>query len=175
MGVFSSIIFLLFGLIFGILAVLLIVLAFSKFFIKGNGVDFLKENNVAVSILLVSVIISTAILCSSTLMTVQQNISISSRVADNVRTVYVIKTIGFGILQFILSVFMSLLIAFTSTKLYDLMTVNLDEYKEMVHNKNIAVGLVLAGIVFSLTIFIKFPFAALVGKLIPLPQYMIPH
>jgi len=71
-------------------------------------------------------------------------------------------------------VLIALLIAFLSTKLFDVLTRGVDEYREIREKNNPAVGLLLAGIVVALTIYIRFPFSALVSSLIPLPQYNIP-
>jgi len=161
-------------LVLGVIITFVIVRVFTSMFIRGEGLDFLQEKNTAASVLLVAVIVSTALLCANTIMTVHQNLHLSAQIPAGARTPYILQTIGLGFLQLILSVLIALLIAFLSTKLFDVLTRGVDEYREIREKNNPAVGLLLAGIVVALTIYIRFPFSALVSSLIPLPQYNIP-
>jgi uncharacterized membrane protein YjfL (UPF0719 family) len=157
-----------------IVIIFLIVRIFSGIFIRSRSLEFLQQNNMAASILLVAIVISTAILCANTITTVHQNLDLSAHIPDNIRTAYFLQTIGLGFLQLILSVVIALLIAFLSTKLFAVLTKGVDEYREIREKNNVSIGLLLGGIVIALTIFIGFPFSALVSSLIPLPEYNIP-
>jgi uncharacterized membrane protein YjfL (UPF0719 family) len=168
------VLFLFVDLIVGIVIIYFIVKVFSSVFIKSTQLEFLQENNLASTILLVAIVISTAILCSNTIMTVHQNLRLADRIPQESKVSFVLQTSALGLLQIILSVLITLFIAFISTKLFDVLTKGLDEYREMREKNNTAVGLLLAGIVIALTIFVGFPLSALVAVLIPLPQQVLP-
>lgn len=162
-------------LILGVLIVFFIVKVFSRFFVKSKNMEFLKRNNIATTILLFSIIISAAILCSGTFRTVYQAISYPKNVTEiNARMVQIAAISGIGLLQVGFSVVVSVGIAFLSTKLFDLMTTGIEEYEEIINNNNISMGLLLGAIVIALTLFIQFPFMKLVSALMPLPEYGVP-
>jgi len=168
------ILFLVVDLVVGIIIIYFVVKVFSSVFVKSRQLGFLQENNLASTILLVAIIISTAMLCSNTIMTAHQNLHLAVHIPNEARVSYVLQTTALGLLQIILSVLIALFIAFISTKLFDILTNGLDEYREIREKNNISVGLLLAGIVIALTIFVGFPLSALVAALIPLPQRAIP-
>lgn len=168
------ILFLVVDLVVGVIIIYFIVKVFSSVFIKSKHLEFLQENNLASTILLVAIVISTAMLCSNTIMTVHQNLHLTAHIPSEARVSYVLQTTALGLLQVILSVLIALFIAFISTKLFDILTKGLDEYREIREKNNLSVGLLLAGIVIALTIFVGFSLSALVAALIPLPQHVIP-
>jgi hypothetical protein len=161
-------------LLLGILIIFFITRIFSFLFIRSKKMKFLEEDNVSATILLVSILISVALLCSETIMTVQQNLHISAQMPVSERAPYVLQTAGLGLIQLVLAVIISLGITFIATRLFDLLTKGIKEFKLIAESKNISAGLLLGGMVIALTLFIKFTFSVLVSKLIPLPQYGIP-
>jgi len=170
----STVIFLFADLLIGILATVLISKSFAPMFLKSKGLGFLKKGNAAAALLLVSIIVSAALLCSDTIMTVQQNLHLAAQTPEPERTGFVASIAFFGFLQVLASIGLGLGVAFLSAKLFDLLTKDISELKEIQEGGNIAAGLLLAGIILSLTIFVKYPFSSLVAFLVPMPSYSVP-
>lgn len=170
----STILFLLADLAIGVLATVLIAKIFSPLFLKSKGLEFLKKGNAAAAILLVSIIVSAALLCSDTIMTVQQNLHLAAQTPEPERSGFVANIALFGFLQVVASIALALFVAIVSTRLFDLLTSGISELKEIRDSGNIAVGILLSGFILGLTIFIKYPFSSLVAFLVPMPAYAIP-
>lgn len=170
----SIISFLIISLLVGIVIIWMVVTLVTSVFLKKKYETLTSENNIASSILVVAVVFSTAYLCSNVFMTIQQNFHLAAQLSAEERSPYVWKVVGVGTTQVILSIFMTLIIAYVSTKLFDLMTKNIMEYQEITEKNNIAVGLMMAGIVIGLSIFVQYPLSALVSTIIPMPEYIIP-
>jgi|GEM_PF-6176488 uncharacterized membrane protein YjfL (UPF0719 family) len=170
----STVIFLFADLLIGIFATFLISKAFAPMFLKSKGLQFLKKGNAAASLLLVSIIISVALLCSDTIMTVQQNLHLAVQTPEPERTGFVASIALFGFLQVLASIGLGLGVAFLSAKLFDLLTKEISELKEIEDTGNMAAGILLAGIIVGLTIFVKYPFSSLVEFLVPMPSYTLP-
>ncbi len=162
------------SLVFGVLMIFCTVITVSSLFLGKKASISLSENNTASSLFLVSVIISTAMLSTSTFVVLQQNLHLVNQMPEHTRIPYILNTMLLALLQIIFTFVLSLLIAFVSTKMYDMMTWHIKEYEE-IRKGNVSVGLLLGGIVIGLTIFIQYQFAALVAALIPMPNYIIPQ
>jgi hypothetical protein len=146
---------------------------FSRF-IKSTRNGFLQAGNVAAAILFAAVIFSEGLLGSAALSVAQQNLQMVPRIPADRRLNYILSTVSLGILQTIVAAALALGIAFLSLRLYDRLTVGLNEVEEVAQSRNVAVGIILAALVVCLSLFIKTPFTALLDYLIPLPAFAIP-
>lgn len=147
---------------------------FGKIFLNAGSGQFLRNRNVSAAIFFATVLVSEAIFSGHTIQTIQQNLHASALIPSAERLNYLLMTAGLGFLQVVVTFLIVLLIAWTSTKLFDLLTKGISELQEMGEN-NIAVGLLLSGLILSLTLLLQQPFGSLVANLVPLPAYQIPQ
>ncbi|MCB1144650.1 MAG: hypothetical protein KDK54_20515 [Leptospiraceae bacterium] len=150
------------------------VLIYSKFYLKRPGMLFLLENNYSASLVLSTILISIALLSSQVYRTIIQNIHMVQFISSNDQSTYIISTIFKGGLQIFFSVFLTIISTFLITRIYDWLTKNIEEYREISEMNNLAIAILFSGMLLSMTILIQEPYSRIVEKLIPLPSYNQP-
>lgn len=153
----------------------LAISVFTRFLLKRRFSDFMKEANAAAALVLGALVVSIASLVSPTVLALRQNLQLAADMPSAERTSYVLASAGLGVLQFLLAFVVAILTAILSTKLFDMLTRSIKEYKELREGNNVAVGIMLAAIILGLSLIVREPLEALVVMLIPLPQTVFPR
>ncbi len=172
--ILATLAFLCAALFVGVAATVLIAIVYPRIFLRLKGLEFVKKGNTAAALLLASIFVSAALLCSDTMMNIQQNLHLCAQIPMPERSSFVLQLSLYGSLQVLSSLALAFLVAFTAAKTFDALTKGVNELKEIGENNNLAAGIVLASIVIALTIIIKYPFSALVAFLAPMPKFALP-
>lgn len=154
-----------------LMGVLTVWIAFHWFSRLTKDLDEIKElrkNNVAVGILLASVLISTALIvrqaiypCISTLQTFAH---------QGFDAVAVAKLLGITLFSLFLSLMLSLLSIWGAVRIFCRMTREIDEIVE-IGRDNVAVALVLGALILVMGIFLSHGVLSLLSAIIPMPAF----
>ena len=157
-----------FALIFG---PLYIFIAYKLFLRLTKNIDeeyHIKNNNIAVGILVGAVIFGIVYVVSAVLEPVTATISQAIRTVE-AHGPYYVKIFVIILLNLIISGGLALFAIFFSFKIFSWLTKRIKEIEEL-KNKNIAVAIVLAFIIISIALFIRPGINMILDGLIPLPE-----
>jgi uncharacterized membrane protein YjfL (UPF0719 family) len=141
---------------------------FSLFTKKLNETNELKKNNIAVSILLSSFILSIMILTKATLIPANEYLGYVLS-AERVPFIDIAIALGRIVAFFIISLFFSFILIWISMKLFIFLTHGIDEMKE-IKNNNIAVAFIVAILLVSIAFLLESGLTSLLNGLIQTPD-----
>lgn len=154
-----------FSVILGITLLYLTYKSLHKFFQKKYKI---KDYNLSFSIVISSILLSVAYLISDIKSPILNSIKMVSNQADYQGSIIFDGFKYTFLFLFIVLVAISIII-FISIWLFTLMTKNIDEFKEIKKN-NISIGLLLAVIIFSISLMVKESLYFLIETFVPYPE-----
>ncbi|MBI4399173.1 DUF350 domain-containing protein [Candidatus Micrarchaeota archaeon] len=159
-GLLVNAISLLFSILIGILSIYIGVRVFDSL---TEGIDELKElkkGNVAIGLLLGTVILSYSLLVRNSASTVINKITLHMAVAQQFNSLF------FGLVDLFLTMFVSIIMIVIGIKLFYRLTQNIDEVYEL-KKGNTAVGIVMSVIILSFALLIEPTASSMFDKLAP--------
>ena len=154
-----------FSLILGITLLYFTYKSLHKFFFKKYNI---KDYNMSFSIVISSILLSVAYLISDIKSPILNSLKMVSSQADYQGSI-IFDGFKYTLLfLFIIIVAISIII-FISIWLFTLMTKNIDEFKE-IKKDNKAIGLLLAVIIFSVSLMVKESLYFLIETFVPYPE-----
>ncbi len=151
-------------IIISILVVFLGQWAFSLFTKNIKENDELKDNNIAVGIILASVIFSMAIIVKSAVYPSVE--TVRELIRGGVSFIDILISIAFFLMFFIIAGLTGIVIILLSSFLYSKLTRRIDEFEE-IKKKNIAIAIVLGAVIISISFIVQDGISAVMSGIMP--------
>lgn len=135
------------AIVFAVAAQYLAIKIFDRMTSKVDELEELKKGNLAVGVVLGSVILSVAtIISGGVARIVPQSLSVGS--------VDFWSALGYGVLSLAIAIVFAVISQFIALKVFDSMTEGIDEQKEL-KKGNLAIGALLAAVIFATAIVVQ--------------------
>lgn len=135
------------AIVFAVAAQYLAIKIFDRMTTKVDELEELKKGNVAVGVVLGSVILSVAtIISGGVARVVPQNLNVGAAEFWN--------ALGYGAVSLIVAIVFAVVAQFVALRVFDSMTEGIDEQKEL-KKGNLAIGILLAAVIFATAIVVE--------------------